>query len=381
LEVNSPALIVVSLLILITEQSFVEIIKWIGRKLKIFGAFVANKFTLFMKDRKKQIDLMRQESRKRREEDKKQTDATAQKKQKEEHERPVTKNKKNKKDPFTHIIDSELREEKHNSEITIEEDPFDDIKEPLHLSGDESVKKVNEPLTDAQISFFEEKKKKQNANQLDEETIIAIQDDVKSYETRETNKTMYEFPPIELLKSNPFAGNQSSKDHIRKSALILQETFNSFGVGAKVINVISGPTVTRYEVQPDVGVKVNRITNLADDIALKMAANGIRIEAPIPGKTYIGIEIPNKQTSSVFIREVIETEYFKKFPSKIAFALGKDIDGEVIVPDISRMPHMLIAGATGSGKSVCINSLITSILFRAHPDEVKFILIDSNELD
>ena len=150
----------------------------------------------------------------------------------------------------------------------------------------------------------------------------------------------------------------------------------SFGVEAKVVQVNRGPAVTRYELQPKQGVKVSRIVNLADDIALNLAASGIRIEAPIPGKSAVGIEVPNKEAASVSLREVIESDVFKKFPSKLAFGLGKDIDGEVRVADIAKMPHLLIAGATGSGKSVCINSLIISLLYKADPKEVKLILVD-----
>ena len=150
----------------------------------------------------------------------------------------------------------------------------------------------------------------------------------------------------------------------------------SFGVSAKVVNVTRGPTVTRYELQPSAGVKVSRIVNLSDDIALNLAAPGIRIEAPIPGKAAIGIEVPNREINMVRLREVLESAEFARHPSKIAFAAGKDISGEPVIADISKMPHLLIAGATGSGKSVCINCLIMSILYKSSPDEVKLLLID-----
>jgi S-DNA-T family DNA segregation ATPase FtsK/SpoIIIE len=157
---------------------------------------------------------------------------------------------------------------------------------------------------------------------------------------------------------------------------LLEETLNSFGVAAKVVQVSRGPIITRYELQPAPGVKVSRIVSLSDDIALNLAASSVRIEAPIPGKAAIGIEVPNKDTAPVLIREVLDTESFFNHPSKIAFALGKDIAGNSIIADIARMPHLLIAGATGSGKSVCINSLIVSILYKATPDDVRFLMID-----
>ena len=163
---------------------------------------------------------------------------------------------------------------------------------------------------------------------------------------------------------------------MRTQANKLIETLKSFGVEAKVLEVSKGPSVTRFEIQPSAGVKVSKIVNLADDIALNLAAMGVRIEAPIPGKAAVGIEIPNKNTSMVRLRDVIDTDEFRNYKSKTAFAMGKNIEGVPVVSDISKMPHMLIAGATGSGKSVCINSLITSILYKADPNQVKLILID-----
>lgn len=186
----------------------------------------------------------------------------------------------------------------------------------------------------------------------------------------------YIFPPIDLLGKNMIAPNSGSKAEMLSNAKKLEDTLKSFGVDAKVIQINKGPTVTRYELSPSQGVKVSKIVNLADDIALNLAANGIRIEAPIPGKAAVGIEVPNKETQSVYLRDVIDSEAFQKFPSKLAFALGQDISGSAVVTDIAKMPHLLIAGATGSGKSVCINTLITSILYKADPNEVRLLLID-----
>lgn len=186
----------------------------------------------------------------------------------------------------------------------------------------------------------------------------------------------YIFPPITLLEQNTERAAESSAASLREQAVKLVDTLRSFGVEAKVLEVSKGPSVTRFELQPSAGVKVSKITNLADDIALNLAALSVRIEAPIPGKAAVGIEIPNSGNSIVRLREVIESQEFKSFAAKTAFALGKDITGRPIVTDISKMPHVLIAGATGSGKSVCINSLISSIIYKADPKDVKLIMID-----
>lgn len=186
----------------------------------------------------------------------------------------------------------------------------------------------------------------------------------------------YIFPPIDLLGRDPQTGSGGSRSEMIENAKKLESTLKSFGVDAKVIQISKGPTVTRYELSPSQGVKVSKIVNLADDIALNLAASGIRIEAPIPGKAAVGIEVPNKETQSVYMRTLLESDAFKEHPSKLAFALGQDIAGNAVVTDIAKMPHLLIAGATGSGKSVCINTLITSILYKADPKEVKLLLVD-----
>jgi S-DNA-T family DNA segregation ATPase FtsK/SpoIIIE len=186
----------------------------------------------------------------------------------------------------------------------------------------------------------------------------------------------YEFPPLHLLLENKSKGNPVDSKALRNKAEKLEETLRNFNVGAKVLQVTQGPTVTRYEIQPDIGVKVNSITRLADDIALNLEAKSIRIEAPIPGKAAVGIEVENEKVNLVPIREMIQSKEFAGMKSKIAFAIGKDLSGTPIVADLKEMPHLLIAGSTGSGKSVCINSILTSLLYRAKPDEVKLILID-----
>lgn len=185
----------------------------------------------------------------------------------------------------------------------------------------------------------------------------------------------YKKPPISLLEK-PTASGRTPTGLLQEKALKLEETLRNFHVDARVLQVTQGPTVTRYEIQPAVGVKVSSIVRLADDIALNLEAKSIRIEAPIPGKAAVGIEVENESVTMVRLREIIDSDAFKRSKSKITFAVGKDISGDAIVADLKAMPHLLIAGSTGSGKSVCINSIITSFIYKANPDEVKLILID-----
>ncbi len=188
----------------------------------------------------------------------------------------------------------------------------------------------------------------------------------------------YVRPPLDILRTASPAGKRSAdvdyEQNVRAKKLI--DTLASFGVGAKVNAVLRGPAVTRYEIQPNPGVKVSKIVSLSDDIALNLAATGVRIEAPIPGKEAIGIEVPNKEVEIVYLRDVIGSREYRDSTSHLTFAIGKDIAGKNIVSDIAKMPHLLIAGATGSGKSVCINTIIASILYKSSPDDVRMIMID-----
>ena len=181
---------------------------------------------------------------------------------------------------------------------------------------------------------------------------------------------------MNLLKKGTRGAMGDSDAHLREVARKLEETLDSFGVKVTVNNVSCGPTVTRYELMPEQGVKVSRIVGLTDDIKLSLAAADVRIEAPIPGKSAVGIEVPNKTNTAVMLRDLLETPEFKNFSSNLAFAVGKDIAGQPVIADIAKMPHLLIAGATGSGKSVCINTLIMSIIYKAKPEDVKLIMID-----
>ncbi|MCQ2012653.1 FtsK/SpoIIIE family DNA translocase [Clostridium butyricum] len=218
---------------------------------------------------------------------------------------------------------------------------------------------------------------KQKKEKLDENVKDVVSKEIQDVMEGQREEKEYVHPSLELLKTNSSTKlNSSDKKELIESANKLEEILSNFGVDAKVTQVTKGPSVTRFELQPSPGVKVSKIVNLSDDIALGLAASGIRIEAPIPGKAAVGIEVPNRKQTAVFLREVLENEEFIESKKKLAFALGKDISGKCVVGDLSKMPHTLIAGATGSGKSVCINSLIISILYKYNPNEVKLLMVD-----
>jgi DNA segregation ATPase FtsK/SpoIIIE, S-DNA-T family len=243
-------------------------------------------------------------------------------------------------------------------ELATTKEPFDLVVEDIQNVTAQEVRKIKE---------------RKMPEQKEKEKAVHIEID-----STETFGNVYKYPPLDLLdeSNEDLRDHKSQKNTAIEVAKKLEDTLKSFGVEAKVINISRGPAVTRYELQPSPGVKVSKIVNLSDDISLNLAASGVRIEAPIPGKAAIGIEVPNKEVTAVFLRDVIESTNFSKFSSKLAFAVGKDISGESIVADIGKMPHVLIAGATGAGKSVCINSLIISLLYKASPDEVKLLMID-----
>lgn len=199
---------------------------------------------------------------------------------------------------------------------------------------------------------------------------------VMSGQTRSKENRKYSFPPFSLLEKGVRTNSEETDKELKETALRLQDTLRTFGVNVTITDISQGPSITRYELQPEQGVKVSKIVNLANDIKLSLAAVDIRIEAPIPGKPAIGIEVPNKHSSVVALRDILETQEFKNAKSRLAFAVGKDLGGKTVVTDIAKMPHLLIAGATGSGKSVCINTIIMSLLYKASPDEVQLIMID-----
>lgn len=231
-------------------------------------------------------------------------------------------------------------------------------------------KELNISNTEGQIQVHPQTKSEMNSETEDNDTL-----DIKINGVNEKISD-YKLPPLSILKKDMRKKTTITQKELLNNAKTLENTLKSFGVDAKVIQVNCGPAVTKYEIQPTPGTKVSKIVSLTDDIALSLAAPDVRIEAPIPGKAAVGIEIPNKQISLVHCREVIETKAFKESKSKLTIALGKDITGNPVVADLSQMPHLLIAGATGSGKSVCINTIIISILYKASPYEVKMLLID-----
>ncbi len=240
--------------------------------------------------------------------------------------------------------------------------------------GQETFAKEEKPEEPPEQKNRTSKKNPKSSQEEIQEGIATVEAEIAK--AAEAVKPEYVFPPIDLLKKGKAARGGNQEQEIKKTAAKLQQTLKSFGVHVTVTNASCGPTVTRYELLPEQGVKVSRIVSLSDDIKLNLAAADIRIEAPIPGKAAVGIEVPNAENSAVMLRDLLESEEFQNHPSKMAFATGKDISGKTVVSDIAKMPHLLIAGATGSGKSVCINTLIMSILYKAKPDEVKLIMID-----
>ena len=240
----------------------------------------------------------------------------------------------------------------------------DDLPDPFDT--DSAVESLEESKAPAKRS-----RKKAGADAIAQETASVAQ----AVSENEVKNETYHTPPFSLLTRGKKGGGDSDT-HLRETAGKLQDTLHSFGVNVTVTNVSCGPSVTRYELQPEQGVKVSKIVGLADDIKLNLAAADIRIEAPIPGKAAVGIEVPNKENSAVMLRDLLESTEFKNSASHVSFAVGRDIAGRCVVADIAKMPHLLIAGATGSGKSVCINTLIMSILYKASPDQVRLIMVD-----
>ena len=237
---------------------------------------------------------------------------------------------------------------------------------PLGLKKNGKNNTVEDPeYIEGNLFKQEEQKKEDNKKEvLQLEHAVIVEDE------------HYEYPPINLLSKSNKKVNKAGARALTDTAAKLQKTLYSFGVSAKVEDVSVGPAITRYELKPAEGVRVSKIANLADDIALNLAAETIRIEAPIPGKQAVGIEVPNKEKEAVHLRDVVETEEFANNKSKLSVALGKDVAGQVVIADIAKMPHVLIAGSTGSGKSVCINTIITSIIYNAKPSEVKLVMVD-----
>ena len=246
--------------------------------------------------------------------------------------------------------------------------------EETNIWGEEPRALDSEVNDGEQVSASPAKKKttKQDIQEIAAET-QNVEAEIK--EKEEQPKPVYKIPPLRLLKRGKKGGGDSDA-HLRATALKLEQTLQNFGVKVHVTNASCGPSVTRYEIQPEQGVKVSKIVGLADDIKLNLAVTDLRIEAPIPGKAAVGIEVPNSENSAVMLRDLLEAEDFQKSKSNLTVAVGKDIAGKVVIADIAKMPHLLVAGSTGSGKSVCINTLIMSMIFKSDPEDVKLIMVD-----
>lgn len=251
----------------------------------------------------------------------------------------------------------------------------EDISNEKSTSDAEYLQNESDSKTESIAKKALLKSKKDNSEEAGDEIAEQLDRAVRS-DNSQSEEKKYQFPPIQLLKPKLNSDDSDAMEEMQNNAKKLIDTLTSFGVKASIVNICRGPSVTRYELQPAPGVKISKITNLSDDIALSLAANGVRIEAPIPGKAAVGIEVPNKVVSMVTMRELIDSDKFKNSKSKLTTVLGKDISGEIVVTDLAKMPHLLIAGTTGSGKSVCVNSILMSILYKATPDEVKLLLID-----
>lgn len=363
--------IFLSIFIGITEKSIIVIIKKSYRFL--VGAI--KRFILFISAQLQNISTQREKQKEKQKEMKTLEQEAIQGLDASTNKEKKPENKKNVADLLKATIAS-VEDIPIDSEAIAEEPMFEDeANKNLYVEKESSDVMLQEESTQ---KTQKPKAVQQTSQASPTEELPAEEVNIEQEILSEIKKTptTYLKPPIELLKTNPLAKKQNDTTFLQESATKLEETLASFGVNAKVIDVSVGPSVTRYELQPSQGVKVSKIVNLSDDIALNLAASGIRIEAPIPGKSAVGIEVPNKDQAAVFFREVIDSDAFEKFPSKVAFALGKDISGKVVITDIGRMPHLLIAGATGSGKSVCINTLITSILYKSSPEDVKLLMID-----
>ena len=282
---------------------------------------------------------------------------------KEERKKPTVMKVEENEDKKETRREKRLREKEEQRRAALELD--DQITINLNDDGKSSKKKASEGYIEENLFKKEQEQKQEKVKEvLQLEHALTVEDE------------HYEFPPVQLLSEGEKKSVKGGKKAVTDTAAKLQKTLYSFGVSAKVENVSVGPAITRYELKPAEGVRVSKIANLADDIALNLAAETIRIEAPIPGKQAVGIEIPNKENEIVHLRDIIDCSKFIEHKSKLAFALGKDVAGEEVVTDIAKMPHVLIAGATGSGKSVCINTLIASIIYKAKPSEVKLVMVD-----
>ncbi len=278
------------------------------------------------------------------------------------------------KSPEKEVYGEEYEEENIQNEHNENENVSDDLMDIINRASKNFDEKNHKAETEPQPVPSYEENRHNEENSFEEELENASYSPVEIREKEE--KPEYHFPPVQLLSLSENNNDKNAAEEMHNNAKKLIDTLDSFNVKASIVNICRGPSVTRYELSPAPGVKISKITNLSDDIALNLAANGVRIEAPIPGKAAVGIEVPNKVVSMVTMRELIDSDEFRRGKSKLTCVLGKDISGEIVVTDLSKLTHLLIAGTTGSGKSVCVNSILMSILYKATPDEVKLLLVD-----
>lgn len=311
--------------------------------------------------------------------------------------------------PVIHEKMEKRRMNKNNIDVPLDENPPEEdkkekskkVKKEVFDPGEEStvpkdiIDEINETTRRNRLLREQEKEKKEKKRDSDKKSIDEIVEDAsnKNSEHSGTDKfsvpkasmdssvSDYQLPSVDLLKKSVKKSTGDISGELKQKAGLLIDTLHSFNVDATITDISCGPTVTRYELKPAAGIRISKITNLADDIALNLAATHVRIEAPIPGKAAVGIEVPNTIKNMVTMRELIDTPEFYEQKSKLSAGLGKDIAGKCVYCDIAKMPHLLVAGTTGSGKSVCMNSIITSILYRAKPDEVKFLMIDPKKVE
>lgn len=278
------------------------------------------------------------------------------------------------KSPEKEVYGEEYEEENIQNEHNENENVSDDLMDIINRASKNFDEKNHKAEAEPEPVPSYEENRHNEENSFEEELENASYSPVEIREKEE--KPEYHFPPIQLLSLSENNNDKNAAEEMHNNAKKLIDTLDSFNVKASIVNICRGPSVTRYELSPAPGVKISKITNLSDDIALNLAANGVRIEAPIPGKAAVGIEVPNKVVSMVTMRELIDSDEFRRGKSKLTCVLGKDISGEIVVTDLSKLTHLLIAGTTGSGKSVCVNSILMSILYKATPDEVKLLLVD-----
>ena len=351
--------------VLITQKSMFDMIKKFSRKMYRRAAERKAQRQEELKARQEE-QAEKEQQQERRKKRKERTEDFLKETEVNEPEQEI----KRKKEPKASR--KKAKEQEVSGDILLDEPFVPENAFPIHRA-EELVQDLEEIVPPPEEEKETSKKNPRSSKAEIEQGIHEVSEEIALKEAEV--KKAYEFPPMELLKKGKQTGGDSDA-HLRETAGKLQETLHNFGVNVSITNVSCGPTVTRYELQPEQGVKVSKIVGLTDDIKLNLAATDIRIEAPIPGKAAVGIEVPNENNSTVMLRDLLQSEAFSSCKSKLAFAAGKDIAGKPVITDIAKMPHLLIAGATGSGKSVCINTIIISLLYKASPDDVKLIMID-----